>query len=206
MSIWSDMEDRGTGDLIKKEDLQEETRKLSNKILDFVSTYNGLVADVNDLQGQINGMEGFYMEEKVYAINFYSEEEVNETLKSMDYDRIKKLGSKINLGIYKLKKQKGELQREWEDAKVRWDARYKALDEEREKRLEERRQKEMEEEKRKSTKLLILFIVSLILGIVSGIFSGIQCAQSGEGWGCGILIGFLVFFSVCGVVGNELDL
>ena len=200
------MEDRGTGDLIKKEDLEEATRKLSNKILDFVSTYNGLVADVNDLQGQINGMEGFYMEENTYAINFYSEEEVNETLKSMDYDRIKKLGSKIYFGIHRLKKQKEDLQREWEASKARWDARYKAWDEEREKRLEESRRKEMEEENRKSTKILILFIVSLVLGILAGIFSGIEGAKSGDGWGCGILVGLLVFTSIYGVIGNELDL
>lgn len=204
-----DIHKQSTGDTERKEDLEAVIQKLNHEVLNLVSTYNGLVADYNDYSERTatyNWDRASWPMEDYPKMEFYDASTINGTLKSGDIAKMKALKRTLWLGVHHLKDTVSNARVTFEDAKKSFEMREQLWEEDQKRKEKEKEQKRLEEQNRKNTKLMILFIVSLVLGIVVGIFSGIDFAKSGDGWGCGILFGLLVFVSIYGVVGNELDL
>lgn len=204
-----DIHKQSTGDTERKEDLEAVIQKLNHEVLNLVSTYNGLVADYNDYSERTatyNWDRVSWPMEDYPKMEFYDASTINGTLKSRDIAKMKVLKRTLWLRVHHLKDVVSNAKVAFEDAKKSFEMREQLWEEDQKRRDEEKEQKRIKEENKKSIKLFILFITALVLGIVAGIFSGIEFAKSGDGWGCGILIGLLVFASIYGVVGNELDL
>ena len=204
-----DIHKQSTGDTERKEDLEAVIQKLNHEVLNLAVTYNNLVAKYNDyseMTATCNWDRASWPMEDYPKMEFYDASTINETLKSKDIARMKALKRTLWLKVHHLKGTVTNAQVAYKEAKKSFEMREKLWEEDQKRRDEEKEQKRIKEENRTATKLFILFIVALVLGIAAGIFSGIEFAKSGDGWGCGILIGLLVFALIYGGVGSELDL
>ena len=91
MSIWTEMQDRGTGDAVKKEDLASEIKSLSNKILNLVTEHNNLVSDISELENRVCYYHGLNLGEiDLNDTSFLKDTVVNSVLASKDYTKMKK--------------------------------------------------------------------------------------------------------------------
>lgn len=110
MSIWSEMQDRGTGDAVKKEDLAVKIKEISNRILDLVGTHNELVNEVDELDNQVCFKQGLGGWEKgSYSLPYKSDTEVNSILRCGDYGKMKKYYSNLIIQVSALRREKDNL-------------------------------------------------------------------------------------------------
>ena len=198
------MEDRGSGDLIKKEDLPEKIKGITKIILDKVGEYNDLVEKVDHLDQQSRIYMGFYPEPYQYnkPLPLYDENAVNAVLRTNDYQKMLKFSSQIGVGIWKLKSEIASLEREVKRLQdiehLRWQARVEEMERAKKEREEKERLKREKDNKRVAIEMLICVIVAIALAVISGISS----VRSGESWWCGLIVGVFAFIFGIFIVGE----
>ena len=160
------MQDRGTGDAVKKEDLASEIKKISNKILDLVTEHNNLVSVLEELENRVCYYHGMWLGEiDRNDLPFVKDTEVNVVLASKDYAKMKKYCGKLMYKIYSLNNDKNRLEKEILVQEEIQQAEFKKLAE----KIEEEKRQEMERmemERRAEERIetaLNLAIVPLIL-------------------------------------------
>ena len=141
MSIWTEMQDRGTGDAVKKEDLAAEIKSLSNKILDLVVEHNNLVTDLEELESKVCYYHGLNIGEiGMNDLHFVKDTVVNSILDSKDYTKMKKFYGNLKHKVVSLLHDKEGLEQEvWRQEKIR-EADYEEIA----KKVREENRKEME--------------------------------------------------------------
>lgn len=162
MSIWTEMQDRGTGDAVKKEDLASEIKSLSNKILDLVTEHNNLVSDISELENRVCYYQGLNLGEiDLNDTSFLKDTVVNSVLASKDYTKMKKYYGNLKYRITKLLYDKESLEMEILKQDEIHQAQMKVLVE----KLKEENRKEnerMEMERRKEKRIETLYDLMII--------------------------------------------
>ena len=204
-----DIHKQSTGDTERKEDLEAVIQKLNHEILNLVGDYNGLVADYNnysEMTQKYNWDMSSWPSSAYPEMVFYDASTINGTLKSGDVAKMKALKRSLWLKVHHLKDVVSNAKVAFEEAKKSFEMREQLWEVDQKRRDEEKEQERIKEKNRKSVTFVVVFILILAFSLFLGISSGIQCAQNGEGWGWGVALGLFTFFSLFGVVGNELHL
>ena len=207
MSIWTEMQDRGTGDAVKKEDLAVKIKEISNRILNLVCEHNDLVSIIEELENRVCYYYGLNVGERDRnVLPFLKDTEVNSILESNDYAKMKKYYINVKYKVVGLYRDKENLEKEvWRQEKIR-EADFEEIArkvreenrKERERMEMERREAERNETVRNLMIIPILLFVAAIYAIFLGAKSGfIGVTATGIGLG---LLGIISVIMICNKV------
>ena len=189
MSLWAEVQTQASGTTIKQEDLPEKIREITKIILEHVKEYNALVLGIDHLEQNCNVYNGLY--EPWFIKNprpMYPEDTVNAVLATQDYQKMLKFASNLGVEIWKLKSEKGNLERELDDLRKTEEKRWHA-------RLEEK----------DNRRVAIEMLICLILSIVVAVVVGIGCVHNGDSWLAGLFSGVITLFGSLVIVGEIED-
>ena len=206
MSLWAEVQTQASGTTIKQEDLPEKIREITKIILEHVKEYNALVLGIDHLEQNCNVYNGLY--EPWFIKNprpMYPEDTVNAVLATQDYQKMLKFASNLGVEIWKLKSEKGNLERELDDLRKteekRWHARLEEMERAKKEKEEAKRLKEEKDNRRVAIEMLICLILSIVVAVVVGI----GCVHNGDSWLAGLFSGVITLFGSLVIVGEIED-